>query len=158
MTNRHTLMPFACNYITNRRHAQATLRQDHARIRKSPAFPQHARIRQRLCLSRARHASPLFCFLFHFLFFFHPQTTTFSTITTCNSPPIRQPCCFCDRAMPRKKAECPLAIVPAGIGQSLYQWYFGSQSPCAAIRSSHMATISSMDSSAAVCGSSIAAW
>ncbi len=37
------------------------------------------------------------------------------------------------------------------------QVYAGSQLPCASIRSSHRLTISSMDSSAAVCGSIIAA-
>ena len=38
-----------------------------------------------------------------------------------------------------------------------HQLYFGSQSPCASIRSSHIATMSSIDSSAAVCGSIMAA-
>ena len=38
------------------------------------------------------------------------------------------------------------------------QLYLGSQSPWASIRSSHMATMSSIDSSDEVCGSSIAAW
>ena len=37
------------------------------------------------------------------------------------------------------------------------QWYLGSQSPCASMRSSHIETISSILSSEEVCGSSIAA-
>lgn len=36
--------------------------------------------------------------------------------------------------------------------------YAGSQSPCAANKSSHMEMMSFMESSALVCGSSIAAW
>ena len=44
---------------------------------------------------------------------------------------------------------------PAGMPDYLY---LGSMLPCASISSSHIATMSSMLSSAAVCGSSMAAW